>query len=360
MKRVLSVILVIVMAFTLMMSVSAQETAGLSELKALGIDTSNPINVGDVVIRDPFVLVHDGTYYMYGTGATTVACGYGCYVSRDLETWYGPVDVFVADADFDGVNCFWAPECHYYNGNFYLFASYGSKTTGHRGTSVFRSSSPLGPFEEISNGHITPHDWDSIDGTLYVENGVPYMVFVHEWTSMPDGVGDISYAQMSADLTRFVTLPETIFRADDCCWASDITDGPFLYKTQKGTLLMLWSTGCSGRGYSVGSLFSLSGNLQGKWCFNLSPFYSKNNAYEQDGGHAMVFTATDGRLFMTIHSPNGGSPAHPVFIELEEKDGMLLKKDKYEKHSYISQKLDQTFAGIFDWIKKQLFQKMPL
>ncbi len=38
----------------------------------------------DVNIRDPYVLVHDGKYYLYGTRSATCwgeAGGLGCYVS---------------------------------------------------------------------------------------------------------------------------------------------------------------------------------------------------------------------------------------------------------------------------------------
>lgn len=302
MKRFLSALAAVVMVMSIIVpSAYAQENRSTDDLRALGIDTSHSVNVRDVVIRDPFVLVSGGIYYMYGTGAST----------------------------------------------------------GHRGTSVFRSSSPLGPFEEISDGHITPHDWDSIDGTLYVEDGVPYMIFVHEWTSMPDGVGDISFAQLSPDLTHFVTEPETLFRADDCVWASDITDGPFLYKTQQGTLIMLWSSG-SKLGYSVGSLFSLSGQLRGSWHFNSIPLYQRRKSADLDGGHGMIFTANDGRLLMAIHSPNSGSPAHPVFIEMVEKDGTLVKKDKFSSHAQASQKIDQFFWRAVEWFKIMLFPKMPL
>lgn len=189
MKRFLSALAAVVMVMSIIVpGAYAQENRSTDDLRALGIDTSHSVNVRDVVIRDPFVLVSGGIYYMYGTGASTVD-GYGCYVSLDLETWYGPVNVFEAKDGFDGVNCFWAPECHYYNGNYYLLASYGSASTGHRGTSVFRSSSPLGPFEEISDGHITPHDWDSIDGTLYVEDGVPYMILSMSGRVCPTGWG---------------------------------------------------------------------------------------------------------------------------------------------------------------------------
>lgn len=114
MKRLLSALTAVVMIMSLVIpGAYAQEKGSTDDLSALGIDTSHGVNVGDIVIRDPFVLVSDGIYYMYGTGASTAA-GYGCYVSLDLETWYGPVNVFEAKEGFDGVNCFWAPECHYY------------------------------------------------------------------------------------------------------------------------------------------------------------------------------------------------------------------------------------------------------
>lgn len=112
MKRLLSALTAVVMIMSLVIpGAYAQEKGSTDDLSALGIDTSHGVDVGDIVIRDPFVLVSGGIYYMYGTGASTAA-GYGCYVSLDLETWYGPVNVFEAKKGFDGVNCFWAPECH--------------------------------------------------------------------------------------------------------------------------------------------------------------------------------------------------------------------------------------------------------
>jgi hypothetical protein len=109
MKRFLSALAAVVMVMSIIVpGAYAQENRSTDDLRALGIDTSHSVNVRDVVIRDPFVLVSGGIYYMYGTGASTVE-GYGCYISLDLETWYGPVNVFEAKDGFDGVNCFWAP-----------------------------------------------------------------------------------------------------------------------------------------------------------------------------------------------------------------------------------------------------------
>lgn len=260
-------------------------------------------------IRDPFVLPYDGLYYMYGTGAAQ-GNGYGCYVSRDLENWAGPFNVFSAPDDFDGDGCFWAPECHYYNGKFYLLATYHSKTTGYRGTSVFEADSPLGEFKEISDGHITPHNADSIDGTLYVdEQGQPWMVYVGEWTATEDGIGRMMAAKLSSDLSSFISEPEELFKATDAPWSSSfVTDGPFLYKTRTGKLLMLWSNG-SPEGYCVGLAESLDGTPNGEWRQQFSRLYMKTFSYvdgvSYNGGHGMLFETFDGRLMLVIHSPNG-------------------------------------------------------
>lgn len=321
MKKLLSLILSAILLFSFCtFSASAAE--------------SYPYKTDDVLVRDPAILLYDGLYYMYGTGLATAA-GYGCRVSPDLKNWSEPYNVFIAGDDFDAAGDFWAPECHFYNGSFYLFATYRSKTTGYRGTSVFKASSPLGPFAEISDGHITPHNSDNIDGTLYVDDeGQPWMIYVSEWTATDDGVGRMSVAKLSDDLSHFITEPKEIFRADAPDWsASVVTDGPFLYKTEKGSLLMLWST-MSHEGYCVGIARSDNGKPDGSWTQELTRLYSKaffidkRNSF--DGGHPMLFKRADGQLMLSIHSPNSSSGEgesrifeHAVFYEIEEKNDTL-------------------------------------
>ena len=53
----------------------------------------------DINIRDSFVFVHDGKYYLYGTRGATCwgeADGFDCYVGTDLEQIEGP---FVPHSD---------------------------------------------------------------------------------------------------------------------------------------------------------------------------------------------------------------------------------------------------------------------
>ena len=274
-------------------------------------------------LRDPFVLEHNGKYYIYGTGWK----GYVSMLSTMSGTWLplGCVVETPADAEKD----FWAPEVYKYNGGFYMFTTYYSKTTCHRGCSVFRSDIPDGPFKEISNGHVTPSDWDAIDGTLYIdEGGQPWMVFVHEWTSMPRGIGAMAAAKMSDDLTHFISEPIQLFLASDAPWASSgVTDGCFMYKCENGELVMLWSS-YDAQGYAVGAARSDNGRIDGNWSHDEKAVYSKKISGGYDGGHPMIFTALNGQKYMAIHSPNtpdGVRKEKPVFIPIMEKDGQLTR-----------------------------------
>jgi beta-xylosidase len=314
------------------------------------VDMTNTRKTSEITIRDPYVLVYGGKYFMYGTGAAS-GLGYGCYVSEDLENWAGPVNVFTAPAGFDGVSCFWAPECHYYRGSFYLFATYFSQSAQHRGVSIFKSESPLGPFEEISDGHVTPDSWDCIDGTLYIDNaGQPWMVFVHEWTSMPDKTGAMAAAKLSDDLTRFISEPIQLFKAKDPIWTDKgVTDGPFMYRTKTGKLLMLWSNGDVNGKYCVGLAKSTNDQITGSWTHGFEPFYSVNRYFDLEGGHAMLFTDLTGRLLMCMHSPNSSdATTHEtaVFLEVIDEGYTLELKQVQEFRANETDKVKLAFSDI--------------
>lgn len=357
MKKLLSVILAISMMLSYTALAFAEgETFDLPSY----VDLENTRKREDVFVRDPCVLAYGGYYFMYGTGLASCP-GYGCVVSKDLENWSNSVNVFDGSKqeNFDGIADFWAPECYYYNGSFYIFATYRSGTTSHRGVSILKSDSPLGPFKEITAGHITPHEWDSIDGTLYIDQkGEPWMIFVHEWTSMPDGIGDMSYAKLSEDLTEFTTEPVTMFKANDPLWTvSFVTDGPFPYRTSDGSLVMLWSNGASSGGYSVGIARSSNGEIDGEWTHENLPLYMRGDFHDLDGGHGMIFETYDGRKMLSIHSPNssGEIKTHAVFYEIEDTGDSV--KIKGESRSFFQEiklilifvykKIDKFFKNIF-------------
>lgn len=280
-------------------------------------------------LRDPCVIYDNGAYYVYGTG-------WSCYRNStgSLESgWEGPYSVVEMPAGHESEGgCHWAPEVHRYNGSFYMFTTYLSNKTGHRGCVILKSDSPMGPFKPLSDSYITPRDWDSIDGTFYLDGeGQPWMVFVHEWTSTSDGVGRMAAARLSDDLTHLVSEPLELFRADDPSWSNgNVTDGCWMYTTEKGSLLMLWSN-WDGAGYCVGIARSEAGRVEGPWVQQDELLYSKNLSGCYDGGHGMVFTHTDGEKYLAIHSPNNsgaGRPEKPVFIPVKEENDTLVWKKR--------------------------------
>ena len=213
-------------------------------------------------------------------------------------------------------------------------ATYKSSRNNHRGVAVLRSDTPDGTFEIISKnspdatekGHITAFDWDAIDGTLYVDkNGNPYMVFVHEWTSTDDGIGRMCYAPLSEDLSYFTSEPVEIFRADDPVWTDQqVTDGPWLYRCEDGSLLMIWSN-FGDYGYAVTVAKSSNGEIDGEWIQSEAPMFTGDdtNVFSViEGGHGMILRSKEGRIYMVIHAPNSGTPA-TTYVPLFEKDGML-------------------------------------
>lgn len=301
---------------------------------------SSLIITSDRKVRDPQILVKDGVYYMYGSH---MASHYGMCKSTDLEHWDEPVSVCTIPEGMyllDQQRCFWAPECHYYKGRYYLFATFKNPETLHRGCAVFGADKPEGPFTLVTDGLMTPTDWDAIDATLYVDdNGQPWCVFVHEWTCMPDKNGSMCVVRMKEDLTGFDGEIKEVFKARDPVWASGgVTDGPFIYKmSESGSLVMIWSN--VGRaGYLVGMARSVSGNMEGPWVQLRPLLYSKIYGEEYDGGHGALFTTNEGQMMLSIHAPNNstqiildqpatGRPCTAIFIPVEEdKETDMLRR----------------------------------
>ena len=278
------------------------------------------IQTHQINIRDPFVFVHQGRYYLYGTRGPTCwgpADGFDVYTGTDLVSWEGPAACFQNDGTFWADRNYWAPEVHPWRGAFYMFASFKSETR-RRGTAILRASSPLGPFVPWSEGAVTPADWECLDGTFYVSpEGRPYMVFCHEWVQAGDG--EVLALPLAEDLKSAAGEPFLLFRASDAPWSREIrhssgrtgyvTDGPFLWRRDDGALLCLWS-GFSEKGYAQGLAISDNRNIDGHFT-QLEPLFL------EDGGHGMIFRALDGRLYLALHSPNTHLLERPRFTPVQ-------------------------------------------
>jgi arabinan endo-1,5-alpha-L-arabinosidase len=288
------------------------------------------LGTADIHIRDPFVLpvAAEQRYYLYGTTGpqawTNSAAGFEHYTSPDLQRWEGPFPTFRPPTGFWADRNFWAPEVHVYRGRYYLFASFKAEGVC-RGTQILAADGPQGPFLPISDGPVTPRDWECLDGTLFVDaHDQPWIVFCHEWVQVGDG--EMCALRLSDNLEVAIEPPHRLFRASEAPWAQDIsskgrrgyvTDGPWLHRLASGELIMLWSSFSTG-GYTVGVARSTSGEILDAWQQVPEPLYAG------DGGHCMVFRAFDGQLWLAFHRPNESPDERPQFLPLRE-NGLSLE-----------------------------------
>lgn len=249
-------------------------------------------------VRDPYVYYEGGYYYLY---SSRTVCGgerpaFVCHKSKDLKTFGEPVSLFEPDGDFWATKDFWAPEMHPYKGKYYLFGTLKSDTHT-RGTQIFVSDTPDGEYKPLSEYPVTPNDWECLDGTLFVENDVPYMIFCREWLEIVDG--EIYIMQLTPDLKEAASEPVKLFSASTVKWTRPlgennyVTDGPFVIK-HNGKYNMIWSS-FSEKGYAMGVCRSKS--LFGPWEHESAPINYN------DGGHGMVF-CKDNKNYLVYHAPN--------------------------------------------------------
>ena len=313
---------------------------------------------GEFYVHDPFILAHkeSKTYYLYNSASPRQLGGQRggvvAYKSKDMLHWDGPYTVFeIPDGMWaDPAEGVWAPEVHQYRGKFYLLATLhnsktpipykdeskipmyqGKKAYPHlRGTQIFVADGPEGPFKALENGPAPPSDLMTLDGTLYVEEGTPYMVYAHEWLQMLDGT--MEAVALKKDLSAAEGKPFLLFHASEAPWvkpkelkpgelATYVTDGPCLYRTKTGKLLMLWSSYRDGL-YVETLAYSTSGKVRGPW-------KQGEVLVGEDSGHGMLFNSFDGTLMLVLHQPF--RQARGKLFEMEDTGDTLRIKQQIVK-----------------------------
>lgn len=297
----------------------------LLPLRAQQPDNAASLLLPDMPLHDPWMVANaaDHTYYLYTSNiprfSGTAGAGTMVYRSQDMKHWQRPVSVFQASEVRWASQGAWAPEVHLWKGRYYLFTTVmddskplsPEKNNGYarirRGTISAVSESPLGPFHPLQpDAPLPPPGFMTLDGTLYVDRaGKPFLVYAHEWVQKNDGT--IEAIPLKDDLSAAAGDPVFLFKGSDAPWLDGqmkpdadpqvyVTDGPELFRTRDGHLLMLWSSYEFHGGYVQTVARSESGELRGPWV-QLPPLV------KQDSGHGMLFHTFDGGLMLVLHRP---------------------------------------------------------
>jgi beta-xylosidase len=312
-------------------------------------EPETPMRLPDMPLHDPFILAHEPTrtYYLYTSNrpriSGTPGVGTMVYKSNDLLNWEKPKTIFLVPPTAFAREGAWAPEVHEHKGRYYLFTTLFNKEkalssppdtwfpTFVRGTIAAVSDSPDGPFKMINEqAAVPPADFMTLDGTLYVDRaGKPWMVYAHEWVQKIDGT--MEAIPLKDDLSTADGPPIHLFKASDAPWLNAsikpsargftyTTDGPELFRTRDGHLLMLWSS------YEDGSYVqtiarSKSRELAGPW-EQLPPLV------KDDAGHGMLFRTFDGQLMMVLHRPFGKNARGKLYEMADKGDRLEVIRER--------------------------------
>lgn len=270
-----------------------------------------------VPLGDPFIMLHEGTYYAYGTLSND---GIAVFVSDDLQTWQVPAEspagLALHKSHVWADRWFWAPEVYHVNGKFYMYYSADEHIC------VATSDSPLGPFkQEVLKPMI--EDEKCIDNSLFIDDdGTPYLLF----DRFNDGL-NIWVAELEDDLIQI--KPETMTKCINVSQAWEevwprVNEGAFVL-IHNDTYYMTYSANSyESPFYGIG--FATADNINGPWTK-----YEQNPILQKPGdlvgvGHSAMFTDKDGTLRIVFHAHNSKERIHPRHmyistVSFENRDG---------------------------------------
>lgn len=297
--------------------------AALSACATASEPLDAPLRMPDMPLHDPWIVADrtTRTYWLYTSNEErmTGVSGVGtmAYRSHDLLNWTRPGVVFQMPTSSIWANAGgWAPEVHFYRGRYWLFTTLHNNSMPlpptipprapyRRGTVAAVSDTLAGPFTLVNNGEpVAPSSLMTLDGTLYIDRaGRPWFVYAHEWLHY--SLGTMEAIPLTRDLTADGAAIE-LFKATDAPWVAGqrpytqddivyVTDGPELFRTRTGKLIMLWSS-WGVDGYVQSQARSLSGEIQGPW-------EQLPELLHQDSGHGMLFRTFEGQLMLVVHRP---------------------------------------------------------
>ena len=315
-------------------------TGALAQNREPMIRTDVPLD--SIRLSDPFILPdkNTSTYYMTGTGGML-------WKSKDLQKWTGPFKVAKTDpASWMGPDpMIWAAELHYYKNKYYYFATFTNKNVKidtvrgnaieRRACHVLVSETPDGPYLPMKDPVYLPATMPTLDGTLWIEDEKPYLIYCYEW--LQNWNGTIEKIELKPDLSGSIGKSKLLFRAKESPWSKErddkgniipnkVTDGPWLFRTQTGKLGMLWTSWIFDA-YTQGVAYSESGKLAGPWLHEKQIFTPPNF------GHGMLFRSFEGKLLLSVHShtsnKNGRYIRVPRLFEVDDSGDKIVLGPAY-------------------------------
>jgi Glycosyl hydrolases family 43 len=253
---------------------------------------------------DPFVLRVGGTYYAYGTNATTG--NVQVIESTDLSRWSTLPDALPALPRWARANSTWAPAVLPVAGGYRLYYTVSDAAGGGvECISVATSPSPQGPYTDDSAGPLEcqPSAGGSIDPSPYTDaSGNLYLT----WRSI-GGTPTIWAQAMNPTGTALSGNPVPLV-TPSYAWEGGVVEAPTMVLTGGRYTLLYSANDWRTAAYAVG-LATCQGPL-GPCSKQSSPVLASQGPYAGPGGEA-VFTDTQGNLWIAFHGWIPGAVGYP-------------------------------------------------
>lgn len=253
-----------------------------------------------VALADPFIMLYDGLYYAYGTGAEN---GIAVYTSGDLKAWKKESTLALHKDNSWGDRWFWAPEVYYIKEKNKFFMYYSA----NEHICVATSDSPFGPFVQQEQKPMMENE-KCIDNTLFIDDdGTPYMYF----DRFNDGL-NIWVAELEDDLMTIKepTLTKCINVSQEWekVWPR-VNEGCFVVK-HKGIYYMTYSANSyESPFYGIG--FATASSPKGPWTkYENNPILQKPEDLV-GVGHSAMFHDKKGKLKIVFHAHRSKESIHP-------------------------------------------------
>lgn len=266
-----------------------------NDKKEKNVDVTYPVPLGD-----PFIMLHDDTYYAYGTNAED---GIEVYTSHDLLIWEKHPTLALHKDNSWADRWFWAPEVYYIKekNKFYMYYSADEHIC------VATADSPTGPFLQDEKEPMIA-DEKCIDNSLFIdEDGTPYLYF----DRFNDGL-NIWVAQLENDLKTIKT--ETLVKCINVSqeWEEvfpRVNEGAFITKYKEKYYLTYSGNSYESQFYGVG--FATADSPIGPWVkYKQNPILQKPEDLV-GVGHSAMFKDKEGNLKIVFHAHHSTSSIHP-------------------------------------------------
>lgn len=260
-------------------------------------------------IGDPYVLNHEGKYYLYATSGFD---GFYCWESADLHTWGAPQICYEpGDRSFGG-SCFWAPEVYHFDGRFFMYytAQWKIYEEEELRIGVAVADAPTGPFADVFvEAPMFDPGYGCLDAHVLEDEGKKYFYFSRAGAGHyvnGNKQAEIYVAQMNDDnislknSAKLLLVPEQEWELAQPEKKQFWNEGPFVLRHEGKYYLMYSANFYASEYYGIG--VAEAEKPLGPFKKYLDNPILSTNAFVSGPGHNSVVRGNDGKLYCVFHA----------------------------------------------------------